>query len=64
MFAFVLGFLSELARETGDWLDRILPAPRARRSLRAWRRRRPFWAALWVIAGVSRWSPSRSPRCR
>ncbi|MGW6920012.1 DUF6114 domain-containing protein [Streptomyces sp. NPDC054950] len=51
MFAFVLGFLSELARETGDWLDRILPAPRARRSLRAWRRRRPFWAALWVIAG-------------
>lgn len=51
MFAFVLGFLSELARETGDWLDRILPAPRARRSLRAWRRRRPFWAAVWVIAG-------------
>lgn len=51
MFAFVLGFLSELARETGDWLDRILPAPRARRPLRAWRRRRPFWAALWVIAG-------------
>ncbi|MEV5906411.1 hypothetical protein AB0L81_42175, partial [Streptomyces sp. NPDC052127] len=49
MFAFVLGFLSELARETGDWLDRLLPAPRARRSLRSWRRRRPFWAALWVI---------------
>ncbi|MFS8198353.1 DUF6114 domain-containing protein [Streptomyces sp. CWNU-52B] len=51
MFSFVLGFLSELARETGDWLDRILPAPRLRRSLRGWRRRRPFWAAVWVIAG-------------
>ncbi|MFD7130972.1 DUF6114 domain-containing protein [Streptomyces sp. NPDC059894] len=51
MFSFVFGFLSELARETGDWLDRILPAPRLRRSLRGWRRRRPFWAAVWVIAG-------------
>jgi hypothetical protein len=51
MFAFVAGFLSELARETGAWLDRILPAPRLRRSLRGWRRRRPFWAAMWVIAG-------------
>ncbi|KQX65282.1 DUF6114 domain-containing protein [Streptomyces sp. Root1310] len=51
MFAFVLGFLSELARETGDWIDRVLPARRVRRSLRAWRRRRPFWAAVWVIAG-------------
>ncbi|MFJ4621188.1 DUF6114 domain-containing protein [Streptomyces sp. NPDC088812] len=51
MFSFVFGFLSELARETGDWFDRILPAPRLRRSLRGWRRRRPFWAAVWVIAG-------------
>ncbi|MEU5097006.1 DUF6114 domain-containing protein [Streptomyces sp. NPDC020996] len=51
MFTFVLGFLSELARETGDWLDRTLPAPRLRRAARGWRRRRPFWAAMWVIAG-------------
>ncbi|MGW7611365.1 DUF6114 domain-containing protein [Streptomyces sp. NPDC054766] len=51
MFSFVLGFLSELARETGDWFDRILPAPRLRRSLRGRRRGRPFWAAVWVIAG-------------
>ncbi|MFF8534310.1 DUF6114 domain-containing protein [Streptomyces sp. NPDC015532] len=51
MFSFVFGFLSELARETGDWFDRILPAPRLRRSLRGRRRSRPFWAALWVIAG-------------
>ncbi|MER5381991.1 DUF6114 domain-containing protein [Streptomyces sp. NPDC002688] len=51
MFSFVFGFLSELARETGDWFDRILPAPRLRRSLRGWRRRRPFWAAVWIIAG-------------
>ncbi|MGY3205643.1 DUF6114 domain-containing protein [Streptomyces sp. TE5632] len=51
MFGFVLGFLSELAREAGDWLDRILPAPRARRAFRHWRRKRPFWAAMWVIAG-------------
>ncbi|MFI1566803.1 DUF6114 domain-containing protein [Streptomyces sp. NPDC020490] len=51
MFTFVLGFLSELARETGDWLDRMLPAPRLRRAARGWRRRRPFWAAMWVIAG-------------
>ncbi|MGW3820645.1 DUF6114 domain-containing protein, partial [Streptomyces sp. NPDC005046] len=51
MFSFVFGFLSELARETGDWFDRILPAPRLRRSLRGWRRRRPFWAAVWIVAG-------------
>jgi Family of unknown function (DUF6114) len=51
MFGFVAGLLAELARETGAWLDRILPAPRLRRSLRGWRRRRPFWAAVWVIAG-------------
>ncbi|WP_328497999.1 DUF6114 domain-containing protein [Streptomyces sp. NBC_00414] len=51
MFSFVLGFLWELAREIGDRLDRILPAPRLRRSLRGWRRRRPFWAAVWVISG-------------
>lgn len=51
MFGFVAGFLSELARETGAWLDRILPAPRLRRTLRGWRRTRPFWAAMWVIAG-------------
>ncbi|GGX76791.1 DUF6114 domain-containing protein [Streptomyces fructofermentans] len=51
MFTFVLGLLSELARETGDRLDRVLPAPRLRRSLRHWRRTRPFWAAAWVIAG-------------
>ncbi|MFE9972250.1 DUF6114 domain-containing protein [Streptomyces hirsutus] len=51
MFSFVLGFLSELSREVGDWLDRILPAPRARRAFRRWRRSRPFWAATWVIAG-------------
>ncbi|MFJ3670421.1 DUF6114 domain-containing protein [Streptomyces sp. NPDC090106] len=51
MFTFVLGFLAELARETGDWLDRALPAPRVRRAVRGWRRRRPFWAAVWVVAG-------------
>ncbi|NBM19634.1 DUF6114 domain-containing protein [Streptomyces sp. GC420] len=51
MLGFVFGFLSELAREFGDWLDRLLPAPRLRRALRSWRRRRPFWAAMWVIGG-------------
>ncbi|NUP14606.1 MAG: hypothetical protein HOZ81_00555 [Streptomyces sp.] len=51
MFTFALGFLAEISRETGNWLDRILPSPRLRRALRGWRRRRPFWAAVWVIAG-------------
>ncbi|MFI1166914.1 DUF6114 domain-containing protein [Streptomyces sp. NPDC020801] len=51
MFVFLFGFLSELGREIGAWLDRILPVPRLRRPLRRWRRRRPFWAAMWVIAG-------------
>ncbi|WP_420718454.1 hypothetical protein [Streptomyces sp. H51] len=51
MFTFVLGFLSELARETGDRLDRTLPAPRLRCAVRGWRRRRPFRAAMWVVAG-------------
>ncbi|TJZ56903.1 hypothetical protein FCH28_05205 [Streptomyces piniterrae] len=51
MITFVLGFLAELAKETGSWLDRLLPAARLRRSLRHWRRRRPFWAGLWTAAG-------------
>ncbi|MFE6690534.1 DUF6114 domain-containing protein [Streptomyces sp. NPDC057743] len=51
MFTFVLGFLAELAKETGSWLDRVLPAPGLRRPLRSWRRRRPFWAGLWAVAG-------------
>ncbi|MFK0295991.1 DUF6114 domain-containing protein [Streptomyces sp. NPDC090442] len=51
MFTFVLGFLAELAEETGSWLDRVLPAPGLRRPLRSWRRRRPFWAGLWTVAG-------------
>ncbi|WP_052230302.1 DUF6114 domain-containing protein [Streptomyces sp. CT34] len=51
MITFVLGFLAELAKETGSWLDRILPAPGLRRPLRSWRRRRPFWAGLWAVAG-------------
>ncbi|MFJ9412701.1 DUF6114 domain-containing protein [Streptomyces sp. NPDC101227] len=51
MITFVLGFLAELAKEFGSWFDRILPAPGLRRPLRAWRRRRPFWAAVWAVAG-------------
>ncbi|EPY93099.1 DUF6114 domain-containing protein [Streptomyces noursei] len=51
MLTFVLGFLAELAKETGSWLDRILPAPGVRRALRCWRRSRPFWAGLWAVAG-------------
>ncbi|WP_051877170.1 DUF6114 domain-containing protein [Streptomyces natalensis] len=51
MITFVLGFLAELAKEFGDWLDRILPAPGLRRPLRSWRRRRPFWAGIWAMAG-------------
>ncbi|MFF2806224.1 DUF6114 domain-containing protein [Streptomyces sp. NPDC058000] len=51
MLTFVLGFLAELAKETGSWLDRVLPAPGLRRPLRSWRRRRPFWAGLWAVAG-------------
>ncbi|MFB6604481.1 DUF6114 domain-containing protein [Streptomyces noursei] len=51
MLTFVLGFLAELAKETGSWLDRILPAPGLRRALRCWRRSRPFWAGLWAVAG-------------
>ncbi|WP_405918155.1 hypothetical protein [Streptomyces sp. NBC_00728] len=62
MFSFVFGFLSELARETGDWFDRILPAPRLRRSLRGWRRGRPFWAAVWVVQpGRPRYTHPVSP---
>ncbi|UGY94477.1 DUF6114 domain-containing protein [Streptomyces gobiensis] len=48
MFTFVFGFLGELAKETGAWLDRILPLPGVRRPLRHWRRRRPFWAGVWT----------------
>ncbi|MEU9112474.1 DUF6114 domain-containing protein [Streptomyces sp. NPDC048483] len=51
MITFVLGFLAELAKEFGSWLDRILPAPGLRRPLRSWRRRRPFWAGVWAVAG-------------
>ncbi|QRX96218.1 DUF6114 domain-containing protein [Streptomyces noursei] len=51
MLTFVLGFLAELAKETGSWLDRVLPLPGVRRPLRSWRRRRPFWAGLWAVAG-------------
>ncbi|MFC7303568.1 DUF6114 domain-containing protein [Streptomyces monticola] len=51
MIGLVLGFGAELAKETGAWLDRLLPAPRARARLRSWRRRRPFWAGLWTVLG-------------
>ncbi|GAA2645819.1 DUF6114 domain-containing protein [Streptomyces lunalinharesii] len=51
MLTFVFGFLAELAKETGSWLDRILPAAGLRRPLRRWRRSRPFWAGLWAVAG-------------
>ncbi|RNL82198.1 DUF6114 domain-containing protein [Halostreptopolyspora alba] len=53
MTSFVTGFLAELVREFDAWLDRILPARRIRRSIRTWRRSRPFWAAVWTMtAGV------------
>ncbi|GAA1667237.1 hypothetical protein GCM10009765_15900 [Fodinicola feengrottensis] len=32
------------------WLDRVLPAAAARRPFRSWRRSRPFWAGVLVIA--------------
>ncbi|MEU5952642.1 DUF6114 domain-containing protein [Streptomyces sp. NPDC047525] len=51
MIGLVLGFGAELAKETGAWLDRLLPAPRLRRTLRSWRRRRPFWAGVWTGLG-------------
>ncbi|MFI9051462.1 DUF6114 domain-containing protein [Streptomyces sp. NPDC053427] len=51
MITFVLGFLAELAKEFGSWFDRILPAPGLRRPVRSWRRRRPFWAGVWAVAG-------------
>ncbi|MFD9497839.1 DUF6114 domain-containing protein [Streptomyces sp. NPDC060035] len=51
MIALVLGFGAELMKETGSRLDRVLPAPGLRRPLRAWRRRRPFWAGVWTVLG-------------
>ncbi|MFE9402845.1 DUF6114 domain-containing protein [Streptomyces sp. NPDC006530] len=33
------------------WLDERLPLPEARRSLRGWRRTRPFWAGLFLLLG-------------
>ncbi|MFE0170760.1 DUF6114 domain-containing protein [Streptomyces sp. NPDC059002] len=51
MIPLVLGFGAELAKETGAWLDRLLPAPRLRAALRSWRRRRPFWAGVWTVLG-------------
>ncbi|MFD3578439.1 DUF6114 domain-containing protein [Streptomyces sp. NPDC058644] len=51
MIGLVLGFGAELAKETGAWLDRLLPAPRLRGTLRSWRRRRPFWAGVWTVLG-------------
>ena len=32
-----------------DWLDRILPFPRARHWFRDWRRSRPFWAGIYLL---------------
>lgn len=51
MIPLVLGFGAELMKETGGRLDRVLPAPGLRRPLRAWRRRRPFWAGVWTVLG-------------
>ncbi|AYG84110.1 hypothetical protein DWB77_06319 [Streptomyces hundungensis] len=33
------------------WLDERLPLPDARRTLRGWRRTRPFWAGLFLLLG-------------
>ncbi|MBT2507942.1 hypothetical protein J7I98_19045 [Streptomyces sp. ISL-98] len=53
MITLILGFGAELAKETGTWLDQLLPAPRLRARARSWRRRRPFWAGLWtLLAGL------------
>ncbi|MEU8133983.1 DUF6114 domain-containing protein [Streptodolium elevatio] len=37
--------------QPGPWLDRHLPFPKERRALRRWRRTRPFWGGVYLIAG-------------
>ncbi|MGW8377427.1 DUF6114 domain-containing protein [Streptomyces sp. ODS28] len=62
MLTFVFGFLAELRRETGSWLDRILPLPRLRRPFRAWRRSRPLWpGVLTAVAGIVLIAPPMAP---
>ncbi|MFC7307622.1 DUF6114 domain-containing protein [Streptomyces monticola] len=43
--------LSSLREGGRGWLDARLPMPEARRTLRKWRRTRPFWGGLLLILG-------------
>lgn len=62
MLTFVFGFLAELRRETGSWLDRVLPFPHLRRPARRWRRSRPLWPGLLtVVAGCVLIAPPMAP---
>ena len=43
--------LGAVAGEIGAWVDEVLPLRGPRSAFRRWRRTRPFWGGVLVVAG-------------